>query len=167
MDKESHCLFVTGSLPLQGRLLKISVLQAVKTFRKKGLALLLLCVSLCWIIAGCTRDKLSDEAAEDHPHIRIETYRALIQACKKHAALEESKPSFDVENITYKGISDKYEEFHEAENSEDDQISKKFEVGKKAWNDLKNKLKSDNYVLEDLEKVEQGLLEYLRTTFST
>jgi hypothetical protein len=163
---ERHCLFVTGSLTLQGRLLKISALQAVKTFRKKRLALLLLCVSPCWIMAGCTHDKLSDEAAEDHPHIRIETYRTLIRACKKHAALEDSKPSFDVENITYKGISDKYEEFHEAENPAADQISKEFEVGKKAWDDLKNKLKSDKYVLEDLEKVEQGLLEYLQTTFS-
>jgi hypothetical protein len=157
---ERHCLFVTGSLPSQGKLSKISTLQALKTFLKKKLVLLLLCIGPCWIMIGCTYDKLSDEAEKESPHI---TYRRLMQACKEHAVHEDRKASFEIEKITYKAMHEEYEKFLRWQNPDCGGKDAELTIGKKAWEDLETKLISDGYVPEDLKKITQGLLEYLQT----
>ncbi len=136
-------------------------MQAIKTVLKKKLALLLLCIVPCWMMIGCTHDKLGDEA--ENLHTRIETYGKLIQACKKDMALEKKKASFEIRKITYKAMHEEYEAFLERERPECGGDDAKRTIGIKAWEDLETNLINDGYFPEDLKKITQGLLEYLQT----
>lgn len=164
----SHYLFAIGSLLLQGKLLKISTSQAMllRPFSKKKLALFLLCLASCWMIIGCTHDKLSDEAEAEDPYVRIETYRRLIQEYEKYIVLPlaQAEASFNVEEKTYKELKNKYlQKFSLTYHPDKGGDAEKFKAGKEAWEALENKLISDGYNPEDLKKVTQGLLDYLQT----